>query len=96
MRRIINLCALMILFVALVACSSQKCPLHQGIEGAKIEIKNIENGTVVKITSDNPEEVAKIKEHCKQAMEPTKAGLLPCGKCPGKKKCWDKKAEKAK
>ena len=96
MRRILALSALMILFAALTACTSQTCPLHQGIKGAKIEIKNIENGTVVKITSDSPEEVAKIQEHCKQAMEPRTAGLLPCGKCPGKKKCWEKKAEKAK
>jgi len=85
----------MILFAALTACNSQKCPLHQGIKGTKIEIENIEDGSIVKITSDSPEEVAKIQEYCKQAMEPRKAGLLPCGKCPGKKKCWDKKGEKA-
>jgi TusA-related sulfurtransferase len=94
MRVFVTLCAISILFPVLISCTSQECPLHEGIRDAKFEVKNIENGSVIKITSDNPERVAEIQKHCKQAVTPQKAGILPCGKCPGSKKCWDKKAVK--
>ena len=91
MRAFVTLCAISIVCSALISCSSPECPLHQGIGDAKFEVKDIENGTVIKITSDDPKRVAEIQQHCKQAVTPQKAGILPCGKCPGTKKCWDKK-----
>ena len=83
MRKQVRLCAISVLLLALISCTSQECPLHQGIQGAKFEVQNIENGSVIKITSDNPERVAEIQKHCKQVVAPRKAGILPCGKCPG-------------
>ena len=94
MRKLLTLCAISIGFSALISCSSPECPLHQGISDAKFEVKEIENGTVITITSDDPKRVAEIQKHCKQVVAPQKAGILPCGKCPGSKKCWDKKNSK--
>ena len=91
MRTFVTLCAVSILFSALISCTSQECQLHEGIKDAKFEVKNIENGSVITITSENPEMVAEIQKHCMQAVVPQEAGILPCGKCPGSKKCWDKK-----
>lgn len=92
MRGFVTMLAVSIFFSTLISCSSPECPLHQGIAGAKFEVKDIENGTVIKITSDDPKRVAEIQKHCKQVVTtPKKAGILPCGKCPGSKKCWDKK-----
>jgi len=94
MRTSIILLGLSILFAVLISCNSQECPLRHGLEDTKFEVKNIENGSVIKITSDTPERVAEIQKHCKQVVTPQKAGILPCGKCPGSKKCWDKKGIK--
>ncbi|MBW1897213.1 MAG: hypothetical protein JRI47_09150 [Deltaproteobacteria bacterium] len=91
MRAFVTLCAISIVCSALISCNSQECQLHEGIKDAKFEVQNIENGSVIKITSDNPERVAEIQKHCKQVVAPQKAGILPCGKCPGTKKCLDKK-----
>ena len=91
MRTSAILLGLSILVSVLISCNSQECQLHEGIKDAKFEVKNIENGSVIKITSDNPERVAEIQKHCNQVVTPQKAGILPCGKCPGSKKCWDKK-----
>ena len=94
MRTSVTLLGLSILFAVLISCNSQECQLHEGIKHAKFEVQDIENGSVIKITSDNPERVAEIQKHCRQVVAPQKAGMLPCGKCPGSKKCWDKKAVK--
>ena len=91
MRAFVTLCAIGIVCSALISCNSQECQLNEGIKDAKFEVQNIENGSVIKITSDNPERVAEIQKHCKQVVPPQKAGILPCGKCPGTKKCLDKK-----
>jgi hypothetical protein len=91
MRTSVILLGLSILVSVLISCNSQECQLHEGIKDAKFEVQNIENGSVIKITSDNSERVAEIQKHCKQVVAPQKAGILPCGKCPGSKKCWDKK-----
>jgi hypothetical protein len=96
MRGFVTLLVVSILFSTLMSCSSPECPLHQGIGDAKFEVKDIENGTVIKITSDDPKRVAEIQKHCRQAVTPKQAGILPCGKCPGSKKCWDKKGIKTK
>jgi len=90
MRVFVTLCAIGIYSLLLISCTSQECQLHAGIQDAKFEVKEVENGVVITITSDNPERVAEIQKHCKQAVTPRKAGILPCGKCPGSKKCWDK------
>jgi hypothetical protein len=94
MKKLVTLCAISIVCAALISCTSQECQLHEGIQDAKFEVEEIENGIVIKVTSDNPERVAEIQKHCKQVVVPQKAGILPCGKCPGSKKCWDKKATK--
>ena len=95
MRVYVTLCAIGILCSVLISCSSQECPLHEGAKDAKFEVKNIENGSVIRITSEDPARVAEIQEHCKQVVTtPKMAGILPCGKCPGTKKCWDKKSVK--
>ena len=94
MKQLVTLCAIGIFSLLQISCTSQECQLHAGIQDAKFEVKEIENGVVVTITSDNPRRVAEIQKHCKQVVTPRKAGILPCGKCPGSKKCWDKKAAK--
>ena len=94
MKKLMTLSAIGILSLLLISCTSQECQLHSGIQDAKFEAKEVENGVVITITSDNPERVAEIQKHCKQVVTPRKAGILPCGKCPGSKKCWDKKATK--
>ena len=94
MRQVVLLCGLIVFLLVLMSCTSQECLLHQGIKDARFEIKNIENGAIVKITSDNPQRVAEIQKYCEQAVAPRKASVLPCGKCPGSKKCWDKKQVK--
>ena len=96
MRGLVTLCAISIVFSTLISCSSPECPLRQGIGDAKFEVEDIANGTVIKITSDDPKIVAEIQKHCKQVVTPKQAGILPCGKCPGSKKCWDKKGVTAK
>ena len=90
MKKLVTLCVVGILSVVLISCTSQECQLHAGIQDAKFEVNNIENGVAIKVTSDNPERIAEIQKHCKQVVTPRKAGILPCGKCPGSKKCWDK------
>ena len=97
MKRLTSLCALVAVVTTtiLISCNSEKCRLYEGMKDVKFEINNIENGSVIKITSDNPESVAKIQAHCKQAIESRNTSLLPCGKCPGAIKCWDKKDKKA-
>ena len=94
MRRLVLLCGLSVFLLGLISCTSQECQLDQGIKDARFEVKNIENGAIIKITSDNPQRVAEIQKHCKQVVAPRTASLLPCGKCPGSKKCWDKKQVK--
>ena len=91
MRRLVLLCGLSVFLLGLISCTSQECQLHQGIKDARFEVKNLENGAIVKITSDNAQRIAEIQKYCKQAVAPRTASLLPCGKCPGSKKCWDKK-----
>jgi hypothetical protein len=94
MRNLVLLCGLSVLLLTLTSCTSQECQLHQGIKDARFEVKKIENGAIVKITSDNPRRVAEIQKHCEQVVAPRTANVLPCGKCPGSKKCWDKKEVK--
>lgn len=91
MVKSVSLLVLGILLAFLISCTTQECPLYEGMKDAKFEVKNIENGSVITVTSENPERVAEIQKHCMQAVVPQKAGILPCGKCPGSKKCWDKK-----
>ena len=91
MVKSVPLLILGILLVFVTSCTTQECPLYKGMKDAKFEVKNIENGSVITVTSDNPERVAEIQKHCAQSVVPQKAGILPCGKCPGSKKCWDKK-----
>jgi len=98
MKRLISLCAFIAVFttIFLISCNLEKCQLYEGVKDAKFEIQNIENGSVIKITADKPEIVAKIQEHCKQVIESRNtSSLLPCGKCPGAQKCWEKKDKKA-
>jgi TusA-related sulfurtransferase len=95
MSRFVTLCVVGFMFFTLLSCSSPECPLNQGMKGAEFEVKDIENGSVITITSDDPGKVAEIQKHCKQVVAaPKMAGILPCGKCPGSKKCWDKKEVK--
>ena len=94
MKKLVTLYAIGILCFLQISCTSQECQLHEGIQDAKFEVKEVEKGVVITITSDNPERAAEIQKHCRQVVTPRKAGILPCGKCPGSKKCWDKQTTK--
>lgn len=55
-------CIVIVVFVGATAAKKDKNKCCKWMKDAKVEVSNIENGIIVKITSDNPELVKKIQE----------------------------------
>ncbi|MCK4527749.1 hypothetical protein KAW18_10300 [candidate division WOR-3 bacterium] len=93
-------------FVLIAATTEEKCEHHKGKfcelkKDAKIEVSNIEDGVIIKITSDKPKLVKQIQERaakwgseckhdsdeCKHKKHKHKEGSTECEKKCGTVEC---------
>jgi len=79
-------------FVLLAATAGEKCKHSESkccewMKDAKVDISNIKNGVIIKITSDKPDVVKLIQEHAPKCVTECKHNTGKCDHKEGSAEC---------
>jgi len=79
-------------FVLIAATADEKCKHHESkccewMKDAKVEISNIENGVIVKITSNKPDVIKLIQEHAAKFVTECTHNTGKCDHKEGSPEC---------